>query len=320
MDNIRNSQIISVIDSLSRVIYVDPKEANARLQKYSTMSDEEVIKDLSMFIYNKFRNDTELYEYFLSLIQHINPEITPNVEFMKSELDKMFLNMKDDANLIENHKIVNDTFKYLTELFNREGIDYCFVGALPCFIQKGIPLFRYHDDIDVMVNEEDIEKVKSLMESSGYDFSDLRFPSIDEYHEMVNNKPPHQVMASIPNSDFHIGFFTFRREKDDGITTTEYLQREHDGEVIVDRLERSYNPVGTNLRFNNTCEIDGLLAKVCSIEHVYDLKGCTKRPKDITDMEVLESYVNKESLKELRRNSNTRQIVKHVSKEEGLTM
>jgi hypothetical protein len=273
-----------------------------------------------MFIYNKFRNDTELYEYFLSLIQHINPEITPNVEFMKSELDKMFLNMKDDANLIENHKIVNDTFKYLTELFNREGIDYCFVGALPCFIQKGIPLFRYHDDIDVMVNEEDIEKVKSLMESSGYDFSDLRFPSIDEYHEMVNNKPPHQVMASIPNSDFHIGFFTFRREKDDGITTTEYLQREHDGEVIVDRLERSYNPVGTNLRFNNTCEIDGLLAKVCSIEHVYDLKGCTKRPKDITDMEVLESYVNKESLKELRRNSNTRQIVKHVSKEEGLTM
>ncbi len=320
MDNIRNSQVISVIDALSRVMDIDKTKIDERLEKYKTKSDKEVIKDLSMIVYDNFKDNKELYEYFLSLIININLSIVPSVEFIKSELEKTYLNKSESMSLEENHELACNTIKYLTSLFDKENIDYCIVGALPCFLQAGIPLFRYHDDIDVMVNEDDLDKVKSLMEAEGYNYSDLRFPSIEEFHKMVENKPPHQVMAQNPYNEFHIGFFTFRREKDDSMTTLEYLQREQNGEVIVDRLERNYSQYAEKLRFNNNFDYDGTNIRSCSIEHVYDLKSHTKRPKDKTDMEKLESYIDKDKLKELRRNTNTKQIIKNVSNEQKMTI
>lgn len=320
MDNIRNSQVLSVIDALSRVMEIDKTKIDERIEKYQTMSDKEVIKDLSMIVYDNFKDDKGLYEYFLSLIININLSIAPSVEYIKDELEKIYLNKNENMSLEENHKLVCESIKYLVPLFDKEGIDYCIVGALPCFLQAGIPLFRYHDDVDVMVNEDDLSKVKTLMEEAGYIYSDLRFPNIDEFHKMTENKPPHQVMAQNPYNDFHIGFFTFRREKDDSMTTTEYMQRQQNGEVVVDRLERNYSPYAEELRFNNYFDYEGVNVKTCSIEHVYDLKSHTKRPKDVTDMEKLESYIDKNKLKELRRNTNTKQIVKNVSNEQKMTI
>jgi hypothetical protein len=315
MDNIRYSQIVSVIDALTRVISIDAIKIKERLEKYNTMSDKEVIKDLSMFIYNNFKNEPELYEYFLSLIRNINPKVAPSVEYMKSELSKMYLNENESMDVKTNNKLATNTLQYVANLFNSEAIDYVVVGALPCFLSCGIPLFRYHDDIDIMINEEDLDTVRSLMEESGFIFSDYRFPNLDEFYYLKDNKPSHQIMAQSQYNDFHIGFFTFRREKDNSITTTEYMQREGNGEVIVDRLERSYSKVGTDLRFNNEFKLGGVKVKSCSLEHVYNIKCTTKRPKDITDMEKLESYIDKDKLKELRRNTNTKQIVKDVEED-----
>ena len=208
----------------------------------------------------------------------------------------------------------------MSSIFNNEGIDYCVVGALPCFLQAGLQLFRYHDDIDIMINENDVEKVKNIMEAYGYSFSDMRFPNLEEFREMKKNWPPHLVMAQNPYNDFHIGFFTFRRENDNSMTTTEYMPREFNGEMFVDRMERHFSQYGTSLRYDNNLNLDGINIRVCSIEDVYNLKGYTRRPKDITDMELLDPFVDKEKLKELRRNTNTRQIVKNISKEEEMVM
>ena len=320
MDNIRKTQIISVIDALSRVMDIDKIKIEERLNKYKDMSDKDVMKDLSLIVYNNFKNNPDLYEYFLSLIRNINPEVAPSVDFMKSELSKMFLNKKEEMSVKDNNKLATNSLKYVAGLLNNEAIDYVAVGALPCFLGCNIPLFRYHDDVDIMINEDDLYVVRKLMEESGYVFTDKRFPSKEEFEEMKENKPAHQIMASSPYNDFHIGFFTFRREKDNGITTTEYLPREMDGEIIVDRLERSYSPLGTDLRFNDEFKLGDTIVHSCSVEHVYDLKGHTRRPKDITDMEKLESYVDTEKLKELRRNTNTKQIVRDVSNDLGMVM
>lgn len=39
----------------------------------------------------------------------------------------------------------------------------------------GTPLFRYHGDIDFMVAEKDIEKVREALADTDYKFSDDRF-------------------------------------------------------------------------------------------------------------------------------------------------
>ncbi len=320
MDNIRSSQIISILDALSRVIEIDRASAVKRIHEYESMSDKEVIKDLSMFIYNNFKNDSELYDYFLNLIRNINPTLIPSTDYMKKELYKMFMNKKDSMTINDNHKIVCSSLKQIASLFNDEAIDYVAVGALPCYLACSVPLSRYHDDLNFMVNEDDLESVKTIMENAGYIFNDYRFPDLDEFHEMKTNTPPHQVIAQSPYNDFHIGFFTFVRNKDNSITTTEYLQRENNGEVIVDRLERNYSPLGTRLRFEDEFKYGGVLIKSCSIEEVYNLKGTLRRPKDIADMEVLEKFVDKSKLKELRQNTNTKEIKKNIPFEKGMTM
>lgn len=320
MDNIRNSQIISVIDALTRVVEIDKIKIEERIQEYQNMSDKDVIKDLSMFVYDNFKNDKELCEYFLSLIRNINPKVVPSVKDMMIELERRYQNKNDNMSIEENHKLIIEMLKYLAGLFNDRGIDYCVVGSIPAFLENNIPLFRYHDDLDIMINENDLDKVKGLITESGYIYSDYRFPSIEEYRALEENKPSHQVMAQNPYNEFHIGFLTFIRNEDNSITTTEYLQRENNNEVVVDRLERRFTQEGTDIRFNRIFNLDGVNVRACSAENVYDIKSQLNRPKDKTDMEKLESYIDKSKLKELRRNTNTKNIVKNISLENGMKL
>ena len=296
----------NVINDLSRIIPVDEAKKKALFVKYSTMDDIEVIKELSQIVYRILGEKHELYDYALTIIRNINPEICPPVEKMKSILTKMFSNeVEGNMSLEENHKLVNETLVILTTLLNQYGIDYYIVGALPCFIKTGQQLFRYHDDIDILINEDDIPKVMEIVELIGYKFQDDRFPSLERVHEMERSKPPHTVLAQNPNNEFHLGFFTFRREEDHSITMREYSHRLEGEEVVVDVLERQSDPIGTLLRYDETpTEYLNTSFKTSTIESVYKLKGYTKRPKDITDIQRLEQFIDKEKLAQLDEHPN----------------
>ena len=265
-----------------------------------------MIKELSQIVYRAFGNNKKLYNYSLEVIRSINPQICPSIKEMKNRLSKMFSNeVAGNMSLEENHRLVNESIVKFTKLFNQYGIDYYIVGALPCFLKTGQQLFRYHDDIDIMINEEDISKVAEIIELSGYQFHDDRFPSLERYQEMEQNQPPHTVLAQNPNNEFHLGFFTFRREQDNSITMREYSHRLKDGEVVVDVLERQSDPIGTELRYDeNPTEYMGSTFKTSTIESVYSLKGYTIRPKDITDMQKLEPFIDRQKLEALTQHPN----------------
>ncbi len=296
----------NAIDSLSRVITVSEEKKQELITKYSSLSEKEVIKELSQIVYRLLRNNEELYNFSLGVIRNINPQICPSIEEMKSYLSRMFSNEIDgNMSLEENHSLINETIIKFTTLFNQNGIDYYIVGALPCFLKRGIPLFRYHDDIDIMINEDDIPKVAEIIELSGYQFYDDRFPSLERYQEMEQNKPPHTVLAQNPNNEFHLGFFTFKREKDNSITMREYSHRLEDGKVVVDVLERQSDPIGTELRYDERpTQYMGTSFKTSTIESVYALKEYTKRPKDITDIQKLKPYIDKQKLDSLKQHPN----------------
>lgn len=305
MDKIK---LQNTIDSLSRLASLDENKRIGLMDRFSKMDDKDVIKELASLAYRTFGSNEDYYNYALTVIHNINPEICPSIEEMKNILSKMFSNeVKGNMSLEENHKLVSESLIKFTTLFNQLGIDYYIVGALPCFLKTGVPLFRYHDDIDIMINEEDITKVAEVIELSGYKFQDDRFPTLERLHEIEKSKPPHTVLAQNPENEFHLGFFTFRREQDNSITMREYSHREENGEVIVDVLERTTDPIGTSLRYDDTStEYYGTSFRTSTVESVYNLKGDTKRPKDITDMQKLEPYVNKEKLAQINihRNQN----------------
>lgn len=308
-------QLERTLDSLSKIIPVDEEKKKELFLKYSSMNDVEVIKELSSIAYRILESNQELYDYSLTVIRNINPEVCPPIEEMKSILSKMFSNeVEGNMSLEENHKLVNESLVTFTNLFNQYGIDYYIVGALPCFLKTGQQFFRYHDDIDIMVNEDDIPKIAEIIELSGYKFQDDRFPGLERFYEMKKNKPPHTVLAQNPSNEFHLGFFTFRRELDNSITMREYSHRLEDEKVVVDVLERQSDPIGTSLRYDEVpTSYLGTTFKTSTIESVYNLKGYTKRPKDITDMQRLEPFIDKEKLAQLSAHPNHNVEIQNIS-------
>lgn len=296
----------NTIDKLSKIITVSEEKKQELITKYSSLSESEVIKDLSQIVYKVLGSNEELYNYSLEVIRNINPQICPPVEEMKIRLSRMFSNEVDgNMSLDENHKLINEELVRFTTLLNQAEIDYYIVGALPCFLKTGQQLFRYHDDIDIMVNEEDIPKLAEIIQSTGYKFHDDRFPSLERLKEMEQNKPPHTVLAQNPDNEFHLGFFTFRREQDNSITMREYSHHLENGEVIVDVLERQSDPIGTELRYDdNPTEYMGTTFRTSTIESVYAIKEYTRRPKDITDIEKLEPFIDKQKLEALKQHPN----------------
>lgn len=296
----------STLDDLSKVIDISEEKKKELITRYSTSDEKEVIKDLLQGAYSILREKTDLYNQALTIIRNINPEICPPIEEVKERLKKMFSNeVEGNMSLEENHQLINESLVQFTTLFNQNGIDYYIVGALPCFIKTGQQLFRYHDDIDIMVNEDDIPKLAEIIQSSGYEFHDDRFPSLERFKEMEENKPPHTVLAQNPDNEFHLGFFTFRREQDNSMTVRGYTHRLEDGRVVVDVSEGHSDKLGTELRYDDTpTEYMGTSFKTSTVEHVYSLKEYTRRPKDIIDVQKLDSFIDRTKLELLKEHPN----------------
>ena len=304
----------NTIDKLSKIITVSEEKKQELITKYSSLSESEVIKDLSQIVYRVLGSNEELYNYSLEVIRNINSQICPPIEEMKSRLSRMFSNEVDgNMSLDENHKLINEELVRFTTLLNQAEIDYYIVGALPCFLKTGQQLFRYHDDIDIMVNEEDIPKLAEIIQSTGYKFHDDRFPSLERLKEMEQKKPPHTVLAQNPNNEFHLGFFTFRREQDNSITMREYSHRVENGTVVVDVLERQSDPIGTMLRYDdNPTEYMGTTFRTSTVESVFSLKEYTRRPKDVPDNEHLKPFIDEKKISALKQHPNQNVEIKNI--------
>ena len=98
----------------------------------------------------------------------------------------------------------------------------------------------------------------------------------------------------------------------------EYSHHEEDGKVIVDVLERKSDPIGTSLRYDDiSVKHNGTHFRSSTIESVYSLKAYTKRPKDITDMQRLVPYINKEKLEQINKHPNQNVTFKNVEHKEA---
>lgn len=172
------------IDTFSKLVNITDEQKKDLLEKYSKLPDAEIIKDLSESVYRIIGPDSPFYDYALTTIRNYTTSICPPVEKMKTILTKMVSNeVEENMSLEENHRLVNESLTKFTTLFNQYGIDYYIVEALPCFLKTGQQLFRYHDDIDIMV-KDDISKIAKIVELSGYKFQDDRFPNLERFQEI----------------------------------------------------------------------------------------------------------------------------------------
>lgn len=201
----------------------------------------------------------------------------------------------------------------MCDRLNELGVDYYLVGALSTFIGTDTPLFRYHGDIDFMVAEKDIEKVREALQGTEYEFFDDRLNNQKRLEEVVGHtQGEHEVIAKHRDNEFHLGFFLFRREQDNSLTIREYFMQENEnGEKVPMVLERNCPKELVDLEYTQQeTEYVGTTFRTSTPESVYAKKMFTRHPKDMLDIEALEDKIDHRKIAEMNKYHTTLKIVK----------
>ena len=181
-------------------------------------------------------------------------------------------------------------------------------------------MFRYHGDIDFMVAEKDIEKVREALEGTDYDFSDDRFDNKKRFTEGVGHtQGEHEVIANHKDNEFHLGFFLFRREPDQTMTIREYfMQDREDGQRVPMVLERHYPKELVNLEYSSEeIDFEGTRFRTSTPESVYAKKMHTRNEKDMLDIAALKDKVDHGKIAESKRYKITLKVVEAVQINKG---
>lgn len=246
-----------------------------------------VYNDLNKFLLSKNIEKTdEMIKLLESLFGVSGNQI---VENSKSVIAN---NIKPGQMPIEqNHILVNETLQMLCKKLTENNIDYYLVGALPCYLLTGEKDSRYHDDIDLMLNEQDIPKVQKILEETEFEFNDRRIDTPKRKKE-GSSKPTgdHEVMAQHKYSEFHLGFFCFERGIENEVIHKEYF-KDDNGNLMV--YKHMITPEQSKLNYDDRLHTYGNAKfKMASLESTYAIKKFTMnnpgREKDKTDVEMIE--------------------------------
>ena len=185
--------------------------------------------------------------------------------------------------LSENHKLVIDTFDKFNELIGTN-FDSYYTGGLMGYLATDHPLERYHSDLDLFINEEQLESLYELVKKS----SDFEF--ISNMHDKEKNG--HEFKIQYKGTPMSIGLFLFERKPDNEIVIKEYY---HDGNNINNGLlvnEKHLLPEYAGMVFSDVIKNhNGIPYRMQSLESIYNVKK-NSRPKDKYDADIIKNYVD----------------------------
>ena len=166
--------------------------------------------------------------------------------------------------LDDNHEKIMQLFDEFNSILNNE-FDCYYTGGLMAYILNNAQLRRYHDDLDLFINEKQLLELKRKIE----DNSDFIFVSY------LNKKGVngHEYKIKFRDYPVSIGLFLFERKKEGKIITKKYYYDLPNVErLFVD--ERHFNLKYTKMVFNDTIHTyNNKKYKSVSLEFLYYSKS-----------------------------------------------
>lgn len=275
--------------------------ANQLNQQYNGIINEEKLnRAIDMF------KDSQLpYE---EVIKQINDLVEKTIHIHLEEKEKRF----NPDFVKENHEQIYSKLEVLVKKLNENNIDYQLAGALCAYIKYGVESNRTHDDIDINLNEEDIDKFKKVCEEMGLQFHDNRLTTT----RVLKNGIPsgeHEVLATLEGSDFHIGAFCFERKQDGTVINKGYYH--DDSGQIFSRDEIIEPELAKEIFGREEVDFRGQKLTITPPEFVYRLKKYTKNDKDLVDINFMNERIDKNKLEQIESLSKTSTIVHTKVKE-----
>lgn len=277
-----------------RIIEYIVNIANKMNEQYNGIINEEKIqRAIEMF------KDSELsYE---EIIEQINKFSNQAINFYLEEKENRF----NPKLVSKNHKEIYDKLEILIKKLNERNIDYQLVGALCAYIKYDVESSRTHDDIDINLNEEDIDKFKEVCEEMGLQFHDNRMTTS---RVLINGIPSgeHEVLATQEGTDFHIGAFCFERKIDGTVINKGYYHNEY-GQICT-RNEVIEPELAKEIFGKEQTYFKGQKVIITPPEYVYKLKKYTRKDKDLVDINFMEERINKSKLEKIDSLSKTTRV------------
>ena len=287
---------------------VEEERIDRLVNELLALADNKTIIDsLAYRVIALYENDNSKLLESLVLIQNLDPSIYSNWQdiLKEAEINKATNHRPGDIGVKENHELIDRTLVEVCNKLNALRVDYYVVGALSSFIGTNTPLFRYHGDIDFMVAEEDLDKVRAALQGTDYVFEDNRLNNSKTRKPGSNHTSgEHEVIANHKDNEFHLGFFLFKRNPDNSLDIREYYMEKGEPQVLIRHMPREL----VELEYTNkTTEYHGTRFRTSTPESVIAKKESTRHGKDLLDIEVLKDINHPNILKllDIKENSES---------------
>ncbi len=288
--NVNQKQIISqlVYTFAQKTNITNQEEIHNTINRLCSMSINDAIDALLVSLNDLINRKMIIKEDILTNVDAIislNPEKYASATNLIERLNWIKdMNMEyPSMSLTENHQLIMEAFDRFNELLNGR-FDCYYTGAFLGYIATGHELKRYHGDLDLFINEQQLLILKELVDSS----LDFKFVSNMD-HKAVSG---HEYKIVYKDTPMSIGLFLFERQPDSSITTKEYYfeNQNNNRQLLVD--EHHFSKEYTKMSFSDEIrEYNGIPYKMMSLEHIYNLKK-NSRPKDRYDAQIIKDNVD----------------------------
>lgn len=185
--------------------------------------------------------------------------------------------------LTENHKLVIEAFDKLNGLIGTQ-FDSFYTGGLMGYLATNHQLERYHGDLDLFINENQLPQLYNLIQQS----EDFEFES-NMNHKEENG---HEFKLVYKGTPMSVGLFLFDRLQNQEMVLKEYYYPNQERSSGLHINERHLSGEYASMVFSNQImEHNGIPYKTQSLEGIYHAKR-DLRPKDRYDAKIVESFVD----------------------------
>ena len=204
-------------------------------------------------------------------------------------LKKMNIN-PNDFHLEENHKLIMEIFDNFNKMLNESEIEYYYTSGILSYLLVNKPLERYHHDLDVFINMNDLEKLENICHNYNFSFERKNGDRSDTTKRIMLKMYYNNII------DIPITVFMYVKNDDLSIVQKDYFTDENNDKFV----EYIYNsPEIVQLSFSNIPQYHNNIKYFAITLEALFLSKNGNREKDIYDCNIFKDVLDKEKLRKL---------------------
>lgn len=196
----------------------------------------------------------------------------------------------NEIHLEENHQQIYEIFDEYNKMLDENNIEHYYTSGILSYLLVDKELERYHHDLDIFINMEDLTKLEQVCNDYNFSF-ERKIGDREDGTKRIMLKMYYKDEIDIP-----ITVFMYVREKDNSIIQKDYFI-DKNGQSCVEYIYNS--PSISELSFSNCPKFHNGIKYYSITPEALFLCKSDNRPKDIYDCAVFKHIIDINKLKKL---------------------